>query len=73
MEDRVYYIYDTIQGGNLMLEEIKNLKQKLYKELDTKESNKEEILEISRELDKLIVKYSNGKILDARERIYEGL
>ena len=56
-----------------MLGEIRNLRQRLYKELDTKGSNKEEILEISRELDKLIVEYHSRKILDRRERVYEVL
>jgi len=39
-----------------LLLEINKLKQKLYKELNVKEVNKKEILEISRELDKLIIK-----------------
>ena len=42
-----------------MLGRISNLKEKLYKELDTETLNKENILKISKELDKLIVEYSN--------------
>jgi hypothetical protein len=42
-----------------LLLEIQKLKQKLYKELDVKEVDKKEILEISRELDKLIIKSYN--------------
>lgn len=45
-----------------MLGEINNLKEKLYKELDTETLDKEKILEISRELDKLIVEYCNRNI-----------
>lgn len=45
-----------------MLGRISNLKEKLYKELDTETLNKEKILKISKELDKLIVEYSNRNI-----------
>lgn len=45
-----------------MLLEINKLKQKLYKELDVKEVNKKEIFEISRELDKLIIKSDSLEI-----------
>lgn len=44
-----------------MLGRIRNIEQRLHKELDTKIKDKEKILKMSEELDKLILEYDNKK------------
>ena len=55
-----------------MLEKINSLKQKLYKELDMETLDRKRILEVSQELDKLIVGYLKQENLDKREKEEEG-
>lgn len=59
-------------GRCLMLEKINSLKEKLYKELDMDTLDRKKILEVSQELDKLIVEYFKQENLDEREREREG-
>ena len=47
-----------------MIAKINNLREKLHRELDKKVSDKKRILEISQELDKLIIEYLNQKELE---------
>lgn len=51
----------SIQGGTLMLGRIKSMEERLHKELDTIIIDKEQVLKMSEELDKLILEYDNKK------------
>jgi hypothetical protein len=48
------------EGSNL-LEEIRKTRERLHKQLKLKSINSKEVLEISRELDKLILEYYRSK------------
>lgn len=47
----------------MLLEKITDLKERLNRELESKELNDKEVLKISQELDKFISEYQKEKIL----------
>lgn len=50
------------------MEKINNVKERLQKELGKEKLDKDKILEISKELDKIIIKYYNNNKLVEREK-----
>ena len=53
-----YIIYTIcIQGGDFLLDEINKTKEKLHREIEAKGLDHKQVLEISQELDELIVEH----------------
>lgn len=65
--NKVIEFYNALATGRILLIKINNLKQRLDKELETKNLDCKEILEISQQLDELIVEYCNQKIRYGQE------
>lgn len=59
---------DLYKEEELVVEKINNVKERLQKELDKEKLDKGKILEISKELDKIIIKYYNNNKLVEREK-----